>query len=205
MFKFSPKGALVGCGAAILWCWISWMILPWHSFSELKNELQLSEVVATSVIEKGVYIMPNMPGIMDRDSLAIYQEKKFKGPTGIMFISPNGAMNFSFSMFLFLGGNFLAAVLFSFLLTMTHNLSILQKAIFVSMAAMTGGVVSFFPFWAWWQLPGFWVFIQILDLGIGWFFGGLAIAKFGEINKKSENSPTKSGFRSDDSTRLVAG
>lgn len=195
MFKFSPKGALVGGTVVFLWCLFSWMVLPWHNFSELKNELQLSGVVTTSVTEKGVYILPNMPTQTDSDSLKNYHEKKLKGPTGILFISPNGAMDFSLTMFLFLGGNYLAAILFSYLLNMTSGLKDFQKATFTSVAAMTGGLISLYPFWVWWQFPTLWTLVQIIDLGIGWFIGGLAIAKFSEVNMDISFRPFQLNFR----------
>jgi hypothetical protein len=178
MFRFSPKGALAGGITVLLWCLVSWMILPWHQFSDLKNELEFSGAVTSSVIGRGVYILPNMPSIMDKDSLNNYQEKKLRGPTGILFVSPHGATNFSLSMFLFLGGTFFVAVLFSCLINLTSGLSVYQKAIFASLAAMTGGSVTLFPFWVWWQFPTVWTLVQIVDLGVGWFLGGLAIAKF---------------------------
>ncbi len=182
MFRFSPKGALAGGITVFLWGLFSWLVLPWHQFSDLKNELELSGAVNSSVVERGVYILPNMPSIMDKDSLNNYQERKFKGPTGILFISPHGATNFTLSMFLFLGGIFFFAVLFSCLINLTSDLSVLQKASFASFVAMTGGAVAFVPFWIWWQFPTLWTLIQIVDLGIGWFLGGLAIAKFSGVN-----------------------
>jgi len=178
MFRFSPKGALAGGVAVLFWCLISWMVLPWHQFSDLKNELEFSGAVTSSVIERGVYIVPNMPSVMDKDSLNNYQERKLRGPAGILFASPHGATNFSLSMFLFLGGTFFIAVLFSCLLNLTSGLNVYQKATFISFAAMTGGFVALFPFWVWWQFPTGWTLVQIIDLGAGWFLGGLAIAKF---------------------------
>ncbi len=182
MFKFSLKGTFAGGVVAILWCLFSWIILPWHHFSGVKNELELTGVISTSMEEKGVYVLPNLPDSFDDESLKNYQERKFKGPSGIFFVSPNGVRSFGFSMVLFLFGCFFVSFLFSILLNLVLLQSILQKAVLVSFAAMAGGVACTFPYFVWWHFPFSWMVVHLLDIGIGWFLGGLALAKFSKVN-----------------------
>jgi hypothetical protein len=182
MFKFSPKGTLAGGIVAILWCLFSWIILPWHHFTEVKNELELTGVISSSLPEKGVYILPNIPDSLDDESLKNYQERKLKGPSGIFFVSPVGVRSFGFSMVLFLFGVFFVSFLFSILLNMVLLQSILQKAILVSLAAMAGGVACIFPYFVWWHFPFSYIMVHVLDIGFGWFLGGMALAKYSETN-----------------------
>ncbi len=178
MFKFSPKGTLAGGTAVILWCFISWMVLPWHQFLEIKNPLELTGVISTSTPKNGVYIFPNIPDNMDSDSLKSYSEMKTKGPSGILFVSSQGTGGFGFSMVLIFIGHYFAAMLFSILINLSNGLDILQKGILVSLAAMSGGFICLLPYFVWWHFPFTWTLINVLDLGLGWFLGGLILAKY---------------------------
>jgi hypothetical protein len=182
MFKFSPKGTLAGSLVFLAWSLFSWMVLPWHQFSDVKNELELSSVISTSIPENGVYVLPNMPQDDNYESLNRYAERKLKGPSGIFLVSASGTRSFNLTMVFFLFGILFISFLFSIFLNLVLNLDKLQRAILISLVSMTGGLACLWPYFVWWHFPFSWVLVQVLDLGIGWFLAGFFLAKFSKTN-----------------------
>ena len=174
------KGTIVGAVIVFMWGFFSWMVLPWHQFKDVKNETEVIETVKVAMPEKGVYLIPNMPKGKNDADMKAYLDKKSEGPTGILFINPTG-MRPMLQAFI---GSFviqlLGAFIFMYLLMKTSGLSHWKKANFVALAAIGGAVICHLPNWNWWNFPLTWTLAHMADVGIGWYFAGLAMGRISE-------------------------
>ncbi|TDJ07556.1 MAG: hypothetical protein E2O68_03370 [Deltaproteobacteria bacterium] len=180
MGKTWIKGTVAGAVIVFIWGFFSWMVLPWHQFKDVKNELEVIETIKVAMPERGVYLIPNMPMTGNDADMNSYMKRKAEGPTGILFINPGGMRPFLSAFLGSLGIQLLGAFIFMYLLMKTSGLNLWKKANFVALAAIGGGVISHFPNWNWWAYPASWSLVQIADLGIGWYFAGLAMGKISE-------------------------
>ena len=122
-----------------------------------------------------------MPMVTKNDAeMKSYIEKKSNGPTGILFINPGG-MRPMFQAFLgSLGISLLGACIFMYLLMKTSGLTMWSKANFVALAALGGAVICHLPNWNWWAFPASWTLVHMADIGISWYFAGIAMGKISE-------------------------
>jgi len=180
MTKTWIKGTVAGAVIVFMWGFFSWMVLPWHQFSEVLNEAEVIETVKIAMPEKGVYLIPNMPKTKDDASMKAYLKNKSEGPTGILFINPKGLRPFLPAFLGSFGIELLAAFIFMYLLLQTKGLSSWKKANFVALAALGGAVICHLPNLNWWSYPIPWTLAHMADVGIGWYFAGIAMGKISE-------------------------
>ncbi len=177
--KVLIKGALIGGVVAFVWMNFSWMVLPWHmmTISTLPNDAPIAESLKNNVKESGLYILPWTETKTEAAQAEINQKME-KGPFAYMVVHPNGLKLNMIKMMLFgLLFNIVIAFILTYLLTKTKGLSYIQKAGFVTTAAVAGSLVIVVPNFIWWHFPLAYTLVTIVDTAFTWGFAGLAIGK----------------------------
>lgn len=177
---------LAGAVVAFVWALISWMALPWHhaDFRSFKDADPVAEHIMEQSRDSGFYMLPNAI-VKDRTQEKHNQWMKdaAKGPYALIILRKEG-MKISFPMQLakmFLM-QFATALLLTLLLAQTSIQSVLRKAVFVTTAALAGGMLVHLANWGWWGFPIATTMVEIVDLIITWFLAGLAIGKLYKTN-----------------------
>lgn len=188
MNKSLWKAAVLGGIVVFIWGMVSWMLLPWHMSTthRFTNEKEVAAVIKANAPESGVYFMPSchMDGKKkgsDEEMKARMEEAKMQMKAGpIMFASVHlEGMNadsprpFIGSLIIQIIGAFFAA----WLLVRAKAMTYMKQVGFVTMIGLFAGIVSALPAWNWMCFSTSWTIVALLDLVIGWFLGGLAIAK----------------------------
>lgn len=188
MKKSLFRAAILGGIIVFIWGMASWMILPWHqvTLKAFTNEQRVASVIRENAPTPGVYIMPNFWAAKNQDEMT--NEAKIRAETGrdrmasgpVMFASirPTG-VNPSMSGTFFLGLIFqiIAAWIITWMLMQTKGLNFWGKVRYVTLFGLFAGIVSLLPAWNWWGFSVSYVVVGMMDLIIGWFLGGIVIAK----------------------------
>ncbi len=185
MSRSLVKGGLLGGLALFLWGAVSWTVLPWHDMATntFTNEAALAQAILANAPKPGVYFMPNAhhePGAtpeQKKAAMAAAEQRMEKGP--VVFASVRLAGMSSMAPFLITGIviSILGATLGTYLLLKTQGLGYFGKVGFLTLFALTAGVVCFLPFWNWFGFSTAYTLVSIVDLVIGWFLAGLVIAR----------------------------
>ena len=106
-----------------------------------------------------------------------------QGPFMFASVEPSGmgrAMGASlvFSYVIQVIGAFIVA----WMLSCTKGLTFWYKVRFVTIFGLGVGVLGFLPSWNWLGFPGVYVFMNMVDLVIGWFLAGMVMA---QLNKST--------------------
>ncbi len=169
------KAAIFGGVVAFFWGVFSWHVLPWHQMTmhNFQNEMQVAAAISQNAPTSGVYSLPSedTPADEARAMPAAMVAVRLQGMGGNMG-APMAAMLITQMV-----GAFFAA----WLLSKTKGLELMQKACFVSGLALFAGIVAKVPASIWMGHHASFTVVCILDLMIGWFLAGLAIAK---VSKK---------------------
>jgi hypothetical protein len=201
MRKTLWKSALLGGIIVFIWGIVSWMLLPWHMMTTHKfiNEEQVATALKANAPQTGIYFLPScqiddsnnqgqneQPSKEDQQQAKADLQKKMedakarmkRGP--IVFASvclegmdPASPKPFIGSLII----QIIAAFLASWLLMHTKAQPYMRHVGFVTVIGLFAGVVSALPSWNWMGFSVGWTIVSILDLVIGWFLAGLAIAK----------------------------
>ncbi|NGX62255.1 MAG: hypothetical protein K940chlam9_01750 [Chlamydiae bacterium] len=169
-------GTLLGTVVVFIWMMISWMVLPWHcaTLNSFENEGAVADVINEQVSDDGVYVLPNM--CKNKDDA----EAMKKGPFVFAVVKkygvdPHDAAPFVLSFLT----QAIGAFLISYLLLLTKlDMGYIGRVLFVTLVALTVGVLAHLPEWIWWGFSFSFVGVMIADLLIGWFLAGLAMAAF---------------------------
>ena len=160
-------------GAIVLFIWssISWMVLSWHekTLHEFKNETTVVTILKENIDKSGVYFSNqttknhaagtgnNMPAVFASVSLE---------PTAGM----SRALVISFVMQL------VTAWLVAYMLAKTAITCHYGRVFFVVIFAVAAAIIGNLPYWNWWGFEINYTLVTIVDMIIGWFLAGLAIA-----------------------------
>ena len=177
--KVLIKGALIGGLVAFIWTNISWIALPWHqmTISTFPDEASIAESLQNNVKEEGLYILP-WTNEKSMEVMNEYDQKVRNGPFAYMVVYPHG-FNLNRPKMTILGllYSMLIALILTYLLTKTKDLSYIQKVGFIKLAAIAGALVVVVPDLIWWQFPVSYGVVTIIDTAITWGLAGLAIGK----------------------------
>lgn len=187
MWKPIAIGSIVGGVIVFIWGAISWMLLPWHltSMQQFRSEWVMSKTIALSAPKSGIYILPNVytheAGLSKEDLKKHIQEGKEKMKNGpLVFASVQLEGKDFESPAPYIGSliiQIVGAFGISWLLSQTRQLSYFKKVGFVTAIGLIAGILAYLPTINWWGFPVGYVTVQMLDLIIGWFLAGLALAK----------------------------
>lgn len=161
------RGTLFGGIILFLWGAFSWMVLPWHmqTFHAVRNERAVSSLLQENTARDGAYLVPfpvNEPG---------------QGPAIFMAIRKEGAPQMRDALLNSFFTQMLAAFLMTWLTLKTYGLSYWRRVSFVTLVALTGAILCHLPYWNWWGFPSLYTVVALADVTVGWFLGGLWIAK----------------------------
>ncbi len=165
------KAAIFGGIVAFVWGVFSWMVLPWHQMTvhQFSNEMQVASCIRQNAPESGVY---EFPGNMTSPDEARAM------PYGMVAVNLNGMHhNMSGSMAAMLVTQIVGAFFAAWLLSKTKGLEFYQKATFVAGAALFAGIVAKLPGAIFMGQHASFTVVCMVDLVIGWFLAGMAIAK----------------------------
>lgn len=174
MWKPLIRCSIVGGVIVFLWMMISWMILPMHKsmMNQFQDEGQVTSTVLEAAPKDGIYVIPKW----DADQGEMYQGKT--GP--FIFMSVRRGVNFSdmtTPMVIGLITQIIGAGLITYLLLRGKAMKYWSRVRFVTIAGIAVALLGTMPAWNWWHFPGSWVFLDFLDITIGWFLGALVIGK----------------------------
>jgi len=182
------KGAIYGGIIVFIWGMISWMLIPWHGMTMMKftNEKEVADIVHANTIEDGIYMLPNMCGAKSsclgsaQQGAAMTDAKEAlkSGPYMFSAISRGGMDPTNVAHYV--GGiitQIVAALLIAWLMAHIKGQKYWKKVWFATVAGLFAGIVGYIPSYNWMAFPLSFVGIGILDLLIGWFLAGLAMAK----------------------------
>ncbi len=106
------------------------------------------------------------------------KEMMHRGPFVFAIVTKEGMKgDMTAQMFIALIIQIVSAYLIAWMLTMTKAASFIRQVGYVVMFGLIAGLLAVLPNWNWWGLPFGAAFVHVLDLVIGWFFGGLVIVK----------------------------
>ena len=179
--------AIIGGIVVFLWGTISWMVLPWHEMTmhKFKNEKRVAEVIQENTDRSGVYVLPNIrcheKGMSQKDKkegMMRGKEMMQTGPVLFATVQKNGmkmdgALPFVLSLLI----QIVAAFLITWLLLMTKVMPYMRQVGFVTTIALIAGILIYVPDLIWGGTSLCFTIVSMLDLIIGWFLGGLVIAK----------------------------
>lgn len=167
------KCAIAGGLVVFVWLMFSWMVLPWHqnSLSAFSNDRQVASSILQNAPADGIYVHPQMDQPAVKEGARVFAVVR----TG------NAQQRMTVPLVRSAIIQVIGAFLICWMLMKTKGLDFMQKVWFVTVGGLFAGVVSALPAANWFGFPIGWSVVQIADLGIGWFFGGLTIAKVSEM------------------------
>lgn len=177
MGKALVKGCVLGGIILFIWMMISWMLLPWHCavMGKFTNESDVASTIMANAPQDGVYILPNL--CQEKIQMEMRANVMKKGPMIFTAIQRGGfdvksPAPYIISFIIQLIGAFLV----TYLLLQVRNSTYWHRVWFVTLFGIAAGVLTAFPHWNWWGFSFGYVVIEFLDLCIGWFLAGLALA-----------------------------
>jgi hypothetical protein len=175
-------GALLAGVVVFIWGAVSHMLLGVgeSSMKAFQDEAAVEQALLSNISGSGIYTVPGMKPDADAAAEAAAMEKMKTGPFVFVSVNREGMPSMAGPMMKQVLIEILAGLLFTWLLTRTAGLSYLASAGFVAIAALAGTITTSLPFWNWYGFSAGFVFSDLLDAGIGWFLGGLVIAKFAQ-------------------------
>lgn len=181
------KGGLLGGAVVFVWSAISWMALPWHmqTFSTLSDEAAVLKAVKKAAPATGLYLVPNphpagaagTPGEHAATETNAMDRIK-EGPSGLFMITVEGRdpMDMTTGMVRGFLNQAAVAALFTWILLAGAATGFWNRVAIVFVAGVAGALIGHLPYWNWWGFPSNYTLVNIADLGISWFLGGLALA-----------------------------
>ncbi len=169
-------GALIGGIVVFIWGSVSWMMLSWHENTLLPftNEPAVASVVKAGAPVSGVYLLPHARAAQPSEPR---QSRAKQGPVLLAAVNLEGADPANPAYYLrgllieIIGAGFMTALLLS--LPGLSFWGCVRTSLWVG---VTAGMLCRLPDWGWWGFSQEFTLISIVDLGISWFLGGLAIA-----------------------------
>jgi hypothetical protein len=185
MLKPMFLGAVLGGITAFLWSFISWDLLPWHEkqLHSFPNEDEVSAVIASHASQSGNYLLPTGPSeeglSADQKKAAeqIRMQKMQKGPLMFAAIRKEGFGSFPKTLITQLFCQMFAALLLTWMLLQTADLSYSRRVAFLAVAGLAASVIADLPNWNWWAFSSAYTAVNLIDYTLTWLLAGLVIAK----------------------------
>lgn len=174
MWKPLIRCSIVGGVIVFLWFMISWMVFPMHKMSMHKftNESEVTSCILRSAPKDGIYVIP----FMEEQKTAQTQEADQP------FIFVNIARGIDFKdmtrpMVISIITQVIGAFLITYLLLRAKAMKYWSRVWFVTIIGVVVALLGTVPAWNWWHFSTGWALLEIFDIVIGWFIGGLIIGK----------------------------
>lgn len=158
-------------GALILSVWgaLSWQVFSWHqdSVKKFTSESAVINVLSENAPKAGLYLLP-------------YDKKDRTNASVFMF----GMVNTSWhkrsaatTQLIHFLMHAVAVYIVAWMFAHIKQLSYWRKVGFTTLVGLFAATVIVLPYWNFLQYPLDFAIVSILDITIGWFLAGLAIAK----------------------------
>jgi hypothetical protein len=185
MTKSLVLGTVLGGLMAFLWSSVSWELLGWHEKGMLsfQNEDDVSAMIALHTSKDGIYLLPSAPpseGMtteQKKQAQAATTAKMQSGPIMFAAVRRGGFGSFGRALIIQLLSLLAAALLLTWLLLQTCNLTYARKVAFLAVVGLAASVIADLPNWNWWGFSGTYTAVNLADSTITWLFAGLVIAK----------------------------
>lgn len=182
MSKTHLKAAIIGGLIVFIWGIFSWMVFPWHqsSLKRFSSESSVASAIRNNAPESGVYILPNTFSYNDSTSsseMSRGMEMMERGPFVFASVRTNGMGPMTLKPFVF---SLVLQIIGAFIVTwmlMQTKLPFKRQVAFVTLFGVGVAILGQLPDWNWWGFSGCYIATTMLDLVIGWFLAGFAIAK----------------------------
>ncbi len=182
MSKYFVRAAVLGGIVVFLWSCFSWIVLPWHqvSIKTFTDEREVAQAIARNAGEEGIYILPTLFGDESGKSPQAIEERREsirKGPVMFAAVSPFGIdPNMGGSLFIAAMMNIIGASLITWIVFKIKT-DFWGCVGYVTLLGFLIGFLGMLPAWNWWNFPFSYVIVDIVDLTLAWFLGGLVISK----------------------------
>lgn len=182
MFK-TLAGIILGGILAYAWSCVSWMLLPFHmdSLNGFSNEQAVAEAIQAGASEPGIYILPGDMSKPEEEKMAALEN----GPYMFAAVRPGAKEGYSMTRIMVRGllATLVSAIVLGIMLAAAApRLNYLGRVMFVTMGGIFAAIAGIYPDNIWWEFPVNFTGWVMLDLVVGWFVAGLAMA--GLINGK---------------------
>lgn len=173
MWKSLIRCGIIGGIVVFLWMTLEWAVLPTHRklINQFTESAEVSSAITKYAPHDGIYVITQCD---TKD-----QEKaKQNGPFIFMNIKRDANCNSMVRpMIQAIIMQMAAAFLITYLLLQTRAMKYWGRVWFVTIIGVVVAILGFLPAWNWWQFPAAWTFLEVFDIIVGWFLGGLVIAK----------------------------
>lgn len=169
MKAYIKNGILAGL-VLFLWGAFSWMVLPWHR-ATIHNFIDGQAVaagVSANVIHSGIYLTPMGMGSLPEQT---------KQAMVFASVHLSGMPSMVPTLIISILTQLIAAILVSYLLSKTKDLTFYKRLKFVLVFALAAGIVIHVPYWNWFGFDITYTLVEMADLLIGWLLAGLVLAK----------------------------
>jgi len=179
MMQKIMKCGLFGGLILFIWSAAAWTVLPWQK-SQMKtftNEKSVRFAIKDYAPVSGLYCLPNL-NTNDPDQLAAAQDQMREGPYMFAAVMVNGkSPEMLGSVIQSLIVKIILASLVAWLL-MATKLDYNKTVAFVTVLGFVTALAATLPYAIWFGFPGTFVISSIIEITFGWFFAGLAMARF---------------------------
>jgi len=172
MWKPLVRCAIVGGVIVFLWLMISWILFPMHkmAMNNFTDEREVTSCVLRAAPKDGIYVIPS------------YEEQTEGRAQTEPFIFVNvvrsaDLKNMGRPIIISIITQIVGAFLITYLLLRAKAMKYWNRVWFVTIVGIVVALLGTVPAWNWWHFPIGWTILEIFDIAIAWFLGGLVIAK----------------------------
>jgi len=167
MWKSLIRCSVIGGIIVYLWLTLEWAVLPTHQMviNKFTEQTEVSSTVMKYAPHDGVYVISPCNG---------------DDTEPFMFVNIRRGIDCSKMLRPMVQGILMqiaAAFLITYLLLQTKAMNYWRRVWFVTIIGCIVAILGILPDWNWWQFPIGWTLLSIFDMVVGWFLGGLVIAK----------------------------
>ncbi len=171
MWKPLIRCTIIGGIVVFIWSMFSWVVLPMHSvtINQFTEPAEVEACLTRYAPLDGVYVTPDMDAKAEERAGKSFIFVNMR--RGLDLNSIAGQLTSSIIT------QMIGAFLITYLLLRAKVSKYWNRVWFITAIGAIAGILGSLPLWTWWHFPGMWTFLQIFDLVVGWFIGGLVIAK----------------------------
>jgi hypothetical protein len=172
MWKPIIRCSIVGGIIVFLWMMLSWAIFPMHKacLNNFTDESEVTSCITRYAPKDGIYVLPSWNKVGGAEK---------KHPPFI-FMNIRRGIDYSNMINNIIYGvitQIIGAAFITFLLLKAKAMKYWGRVWFVTIVGLIVAVLGTIPTWNWWHFPTGWAILEMFDIVVGWFLGGLVIAK----------------------------
>lgn len=171
--------AVLGGVVMFVWGAAAHMALPIGDMGvkSLPGEQMIGSAMKFSIKERGFYVFPGMgDGEVSEEAMKAWEEQYRQGPRGVLVYDPSGDEAMSGAQ---LGTEFASnvlAALFAAILLARIGGSMGRMALMAALLGIIAWLSIVVSYCTWYRFPNDFAVGQLLEMTLGWFLSGLAMA-----------------------------